>query len=230
MQTRYYDPELGRFISADSIEYLDPETLGGLNLYAYCGNNPIRETDPTGTSWNSFWQDVGDWFKDTGRKIKNFFVNDVYDGVIKPAVNWITDTAAPAVGNFFTNTIPDFFVNTFWNDWIVDKFWNTFCVDWVWNTFCVDWVWNTFCVDWVAGVAWPWLNGDQWYQMLAKNAVISLISTGLSAGIGAIIGAIIGACGGPVSAAAGAVVGAIVGFVCGTFVGLIWDILWQKTK
>ncbi len=230
LQTRYYDPELGRFISADSIEYLDPETLGGLNLYAYCGNNPIRETDPTGTSWNSFWQDVGDWFKDTGRKIKNFFVNDVYDGVIKPAVNWITDTAAPAVGNFFTNTIPDFFVNTFWNDWIVDKFWNTFCVDWVWNTFCVDWVWNTFCVDWVAGVAWPWLNGDQWYQMLAKNAVISLISTGLSAGIGAIIGAIIGACGGPVSAAAGAVVGAIVGFVCGTFVGLIWDILWQKTK
>ncbi len=49
LQTRYYDPELGRFISADSIEYLDPETLGGLNLYAYCGNNPVLYGDPTGT-------------------------------------------------------------------------------------------------------------------------------------------------------------------------------------
>ncbi len=51
LQTRYYDPALGRFISADSIEYLDPETLGGLNLYAYCGNNPIGFTDPEGTSF-----------------------------------------------------------------------------------------------------------------------------------------------------------------------------------
>ena len=39
--SRYYDPETGRFISPDSIEYLDPETIGGLNLYAYCLNNPV---------------------------------------------------------------------------------------------------------------------------------------------------------------------------------------------
>lgn len=49
LMSRYYDPETGRFISADSIEYLDPETLGGLNLYAYCGNNPVMMTDETGT-------------------------------------------------------------------------------------------------------------------------------------------------------------------------------------
>ena len=63
LQTRYYDPELGRFISADSIEYLDPETLGGLNLYAYCGNNPVMNIDQLGSDWNSFWKGVGDWFK-----------------------------------------------------------------------------------------------------------------------------------------------------------------------
>ncbi len=51
LQTRYYDPELGRFISADSIEYLDPETVGGLNLYAYCGNNPVMAVDSEGTAW-----------------------------------------------------------------------------------------------------------------------------------------------------------------------------------
>ncbi len=39
LQTRYYDPEVGRFISQDGIDYADPEAINGLNLYAYCGNN-----------------------------------------------------------------------------------------------------------------------------------------------------------------------------------------------
>lgn len=49
LQTRYYDPELGRFISQDSIEYADYESVNGLNLYAYCGNNPVMYVDPDGT-------------------------------------------------------------------------------------------------------------------------------------------------------------------------------------
>ena len=49
LQTRYYDPITGRFISQDSVEYADPETINGLNLYAYCGNNPVMRVDPTGT-------------------------------------------------------------------------------------------------------------------------------------------------------------------------------------
>lgn len=48
LKTRYYDPETGRFITIDGIEYLDPETINGLNLYAYCGNNPVMNVDPTG--------------------------------------------------------------------------------------------------------------------------------------------------------------------------------------
>ena len=48
LQTRYYDPEVGRFISRDSIEYAAPETICGLNLYAYCSNNPVMNVDPTG--------------------------------------------------------------------------------------------------------------------------------------------------------------------------------------
>ena len=48
LQTRYYDPETGRFISPDNIAYLNPKKFIGLNLYAYCGNNPINKCDPTG--------------------------------------------------------------------------------------------------------------------------------------------------------------------------------------
>jgi len=51
---RYYDPEIGRFITADSIVQnpLDPQTL---NRYTYCRNNPLIYTDPTGHSWFSKW-------------------------------------------------------------------------------------------------------------------------------------------------------------------------------
>ena len=48
LQSRYYDPQTGRFINADDVSYLDPETIHGLNLYAYCLNNPVMYVDPVG--------------------------------------------------------------------------------------------------------------------------------------------------------------------------------------
>ena len=51
LESRYYDPTVRRFINADSVAYIDPETFGGLNLYTYCGNNPIMYVDPTGHDW-----------------------------------------------------------------------------------------------------------------------------------------------------------------------------------
>ena len=47
---RYYDPETGRFISADDAEYLDFQTLYGSNRYIYCLNNPVNYIDPEGQS------------------------------------------------------------------------------------------------------------------------------------------------------------------------------------
>ena len=48
LPARYYDPAIGRFISQDDHSYLDPETVNGLNLYAYCLNNPVMNVDPSG--------------------------------------------------------------------------------------------------------------------------------------------------------------------------------------
>ena len=52
LQTRYYDPQTGRFINADNIGYglTQFELLNGLNLYSYCLNNPIGYTDESGSS------------------------------------------------------------------------------------------------------------------------------------------------------------------------------------
>ena len=58
LNARYYDPEIGRFISPDSIDYLDPESINGLNIYVYCGNNPVMNVDPSGTEW---WNPLS-WF------------------------------------------------------------------------------------------------------------------------------------------------------------------------
>ena len=48
LQTRYYEPRAGRFLNADSVDYIAPDLIGGLNLYAYCNNNPVMYSDPTG--------------------------------------------------------------------------------------------------------------------------------------------------------------------------------------
>ena len=52
LKTRYYDPEIGRFMTIDDISYLDPESVNGLNLYAYCGSNPVNCIDKTGQFWD----------------------------------------------------------------------------------------------------------------------------------------------------------------------------------
>lgn len=44
---RYYDPQVGRFLSRDPIGY-----AGGLNLFGYCSGNPIASVDPLG-----LWED-----------------------------------------------------------------------------------------------------------------------------------------------------------------------------
>ena len=49
LKTRYYDPNVGRFINADG--YISTgQGLIGYNMYAYCNNNPIMYVDPNGES------------------------------------------------------------------------------------------------------------------------------------------------------------------------------------
>ena len=58
LNSRYYDPETGRFISPDDHNVaLD---AGEYNLYTYCMNDPVNNSDPTGYwSWKTFWKGAG---------------------------------------------------------------------------------------------------------------------------------------------------------------------------
>ena len=51
LESRYYDPETGRFLNADSLSYLgEGSDLQNYNLYSYCENNPVMYSDPSGHS------------------------------------------------------------------------------------------------------------------------------------------------------------------------------------
>ena len=52
LQSRYYDPEMGRFINADGYASTGQGILG-TNMFAYCGNNPVKNIDQLGTSYES---------------------------------------------------------------------------------------------------------------------------------------------------------------------------------
>ena len=59
LQSRYYNPEVGRFISSDVLLSTGQGVLGN-NAYAYCGNNPVMGYDPYGTfDWSSFGKGAG---------------------------------------------------------------------------------------------------------------------------------------------------------------------------
>lgn len=57
LQSRYYDPELSRFINCDN-QLLITEALVA-NLFTYCVNNPINGYDPVGESDSAFQFTIG---------------------------------------------------------------------------------------------------------------------------------------------------------------------------
>ena len=59
LQSRYYNPEVGRFISSDVLLSTGQGVLGH-NAYAYCGNNPVNMSDECGRwpSWGEIFSAV----------------------------------------------------------------------------------------------------------------------------------------------------------------------------
>ncbi len=68
LQSRYYNAEVGRFLNADGYITTGQGVLS-YNMFAYCGNNPIRYIDPTGRSFTS-------WLENLYNKVDNF-INDM---------------------------------------------------------------------------------------------------------------------------------------------------------
>ena len=53
LNSRYYDPQMGRFINADDASNLGANSdFASVNLFVYCGNNPISREDDGGEFWH----------------------------------------------------------------------------------------------------------------------------------------------------------------------------------
>lgn len=52
VSSRYYDSGVGRFINTDDVDLLGLNgDFASLNLFAYCGNNPVTREDTNGGCW-----------------------------------------------------------------------------------------------------------------------------------------------------------------------------------
>jgi RHS repeat-associated protein len=93
---RYYDPEIGRYITRDPIGYAD-----GLNVYLYVHNNPINHIDPLGLDMLDAASNFFAAFADTvtlgltRKSREGYGTNATVD----------VDTAAYAYGEFGGSTI-----------------------------------------------------------------------------------------------------------------------------
>ena len=55
LNSRYYDPAVGRFLNADGSVNANGDLIG-FNMFAYCGNNPVNRVDRTGQFWSEIWE------------------------------------------------------------------------------------------------------------------------------------------------------------------------------
>ena len=55
LQSRYYDPAIGRFVNGDSYASTGQGIIG-YNMFAYCANNPVNCADSTGRFLKTLWE------------------------------------------------------------------------------------------------------------------------------------------------------------------------------
>ena len=94
LQSRYYDPQTGRFLNLDDFDTLavTPEELTDKNLYAYCDNNPIMRVDRGGEFWGAIARFVGG--------VVAQYVGDVIGNVIEGKTGWDILKPTSSVGDY----------------------------------------------------------------------------------------------------------------------------------
>ena len=104
---RFYDPETGRYITADPIG-LD----GGMNLYAYVQNNPVNWVDPEGESY-IYYVNQGLYYGTLA--LEHYGLDgapgNLY-GIVGPALVWCADNCGNAFMYYIEQGLTFFTDNT----------------------------------------------------------------------------------------------------------------------
>ena len=220
LNARYYSPEWRRFISPDDTSALNPQTVNGLNLYVYAGNNPLiiqhsLSTSISKTSINSAIH------KSSIISKKDSSSNNWNN--LDPIPSWVSKTIDVADFGFSSSIVGL-------------TAWYTFKYPGVADLMKLDGITNIpgKYSDWVEGLGYAfvfietgldlysnWQQGQNAGYILASGAYT--LSTGLaitwgSAKIGAYIGTSIGG-------AVGLAIGGAAGLIIGLGLELLSDII-----
>lgn len=98
LKNRYYDPEIRRFISADS--YISGFNSTMCKIFSYCGNNPVSNRDPEGT----FFKKIVHFLKSTWKKTKK---------AVAKVYNFVRENIATFVGtkSYHTSKVDEVLVD-----------------------------------------------------------------------------------------------------------------------
>ena len=85
LQSRYYNPQWGRFLNADGYINANGDLIG-FNMYAYCSNNPVMYVDPSGRCFE-WLGDVIDFIVE----VVDFVLNElsVIWGAVSEIATWV---------------------------------------------------------------------------------------------------------------------------------------------
>ena len=91
VSSRYYSPELGRFIQPADVSTLNPSSVNGLNLYSYANNNPIsiayRSSSVDGSTGGGMVISIGSSIPGFASRIP------------LPAIPWLAENATTIYGS-----------------------------------------------------------------------------------------------------------------------------------
>ena len=82
LQSRYYDPQVGRFINADGVIAGTSNSTQGYNIFSYCVNNPVNMSDSSG-NWPKWIETAANWVNNNIiQPVKNFFSSPKQSNVV----------------------------------------------------------------------------------------------------------------------------------------------------
>ena len=146
LQSRYYNPEWGRFISADDLTYINNTRLTR-NAYIYCINNPIKYIDPFGNE-----EKEAGWVSDLGKQVVQIIFTVIFVDGILTLINETSTLAYNMISNFIAANVDlaanmaiafTAMVSMFWNEYVVP--FNDKVIDTLQDLFfeMFDWLYKT---------------------------------------------------------------------------------------